>query len=73
MAKYTENDVLNALADIQRGMAAAKAAKLWSVPRTTLRNRLRGTEPLKVAMRIANGFLLAKRNLLLNGFALKVL
>ena len=50
MAKYTENDLLNALADIQRGTAAAKAAKLWSVPRTTLRNRLRGAEPLKVAM-----------------------
>ena len=50
MAKYTENDLLNALADIQRGMAAAKAAKLWSVPRTTLRDRLRGAEPLKVAM-----------------------
>ena len=48
MAKYTENDLLNALADIQRGMAAAKAAKLWSVPPTTLRDRLRGAEPLKV-------------------------
>ena len=49
MAKYTENDLQNALSDIQNGMAAAKAAKVWSVPRTTLRHRLRGREPLKVA------------------------
>ena len=50
MAKYTENDLQNALADIRKGMAAAKAAKLWSVPRSTLRTRMRGAEPIKVAM-----------------------
>ena len=49
MAKYTENDLQNALSDIQNGMAVAKAAKVWSVPRTTLRRRLRGAQPRKVA------------------------
>ena len=50
MAKYTETDLQNALADIGGGMAVAKAAKLWSVPRTTLCSRIRGAEPKKVAM-----------------------
>ena len=49
MAKYTENDLQNALADIRAGMTAAKAARVWNVPRTTLRHRFRGTEPLKIA------------------------
>ena len=49
MAKYTENDLQNALADIRGGMSTAQAARVWSVPRTTLRHRLHGTEPLKIA------------------------
>ena len=49
MAKYTENDLQNALADIRGGMSAARAARVWNVPRTTLGNRLHGTEPMKVA------------------------
>ena len=50
MAKYTENDLQNALADIRGGMSAAQAARVWSVPRTTLCSRLAGVQPKKVAM-----------------------
>ena len=49
MAKYTETDLQNALADIRKGMSAAQAARVWSVPRTTLGHRLHGGKPLKVA------------------------
>ena len=49
MAKYTEIDLQNALADIRKGMTAAQAARVWSVPRTILGHRLRGGEPFKVA------------------------
>ena len=49
MVKYTENNLQNALADIRAGITAAKAARIWNVPRTTLRHRLYGTEPLKIA------------------------
>ena len=49
MAKYTENDLQNALADIRAGMAEAQAARVWNVPRTTLYRRLRGAEPRNIA------------------------
>ena len=49
MAKYTENDLQNALEDIRKGMSAAQAARVWSVPRTTLCGRIRGAEPYKDA------------------------
>ena len=42
MAAYTENDVRNALADMRNGGTIATAATHHGVPRTTLRDRLKG-------------------------------
>ena len=39
MAKYTEQDLQNALTDINNGMPVAHAARHWGVPRTTLSGR----------------------------------
>ena len=49
MAKYTEADVQNAFSDVQNGISVAKAAKIWSVPRTTLRHRLEGSTTHRAA------------------------
>ena len=49
MATYTEDDVQNALTDIENGLAKATAATRHSVPRSTLRNRLNGTQSHKYA------------------------
>ena len=42
MATYTENDIQNALTDIYNGDTIATTATYYRVPRTTLRNRLKG-------------------------------
>ena len=42
MAAYTENDVRNAFTDVRNGGAIATAATYYGVPRTTLRDRLKG-------------------------------
>ena len=44
MAAYTENDVQNALANLQNGVALATAATHHGVPRNTLRGRLDGAQ-----------------------------
>jgi len=44
MVTYTENDVQNALTDVQNGSAIATAATYHGVPRTTLRDRLNGAQ-----------------------------
>ena len=49
MAVYTENDVQNALADIQNGHALATAATVHGVPRNTLRGRLNGVQSRRYA------------------------
>ena len=49
MAKYTENDLQNALVDIQKGMTVREAARIWGIAETTLRRRFHGAEPRKVA------------------------
>ena len=43
MAIYTEDDVQNALEDLENGFALAAAATRHGVPRSTLRDRLNGT------------------------------
>jgi 4-hydroxybenzoate polyprenyltransferase len=45
MARYTEEDVQNALADLESGVALATAATRHGVPRTTLRRRFNGAQP----------------------------
>ena len=47
MAIYTEDDVQNALADLENGVALATAATHHSVPRSTLRDRLNGARPYR--------------------------
>ena len=49
MAKYTQQDVQNATSDIQNGMALTTAAKIWSVPRSTLQDRVCGTKSHQTA------------------------
>ncbi|CAG5137170.1 uncharacterized protein ALTATR162_LOCUS46 [Alternaria atra] len=45
MARYTEEDVQNALADLESGVALATAATRHGVPRNTLRGRFNGAQP----------------------------
>jgi hypothetical protein len=49
MATYTENNVQNALADIQNGGGIATTATRHGVPRTTLRGRLSGAQSCRDA------------------------
>jgi hypothetical protein len=44
MATYTEDDVQNALTDLNNGFALATAATRNGVPRNTLRGRLNGAQ-----------------------------
>ena len=49
MASYTEDDVNNALEDVENGTAVATAAVRHGIPRTTLRHRLTGVQPAQQA------------------------
>ena len=49
MAAYTENDVQNVLVDFRNGGALATTATRYGVPRTTLRDRLNGTQSCRDA------------------------
>ena len=49
MARYTEEDVQNALADLESGVALATAATRHGVPRNTLRGRFNGAQPYRHA------------------------
>jgi hypothetical protein len=49
MAKYTEADIQNALADIANGIPALTAAKNHRVPRTTFLSRISGSQHYKTA------------------------
>jgi hypothetical protein len=49
MAQYTEADMQNALVDIRNGVAKATAAARHGIPRTTLRNRVSGSQHHKTA------------------------
>ena len=49
MAPYTENDVQNILIDFQNGVALATAATQNGVPRSTLRDRVNGTQSHRYA------------------------
>ena len=44
MVRYTEDDVWNALADLEPGVALATAATQYVVPRNTLRGRVNGAQ-----------------------------
>jgi Tc5 transposase DNA-binding domain/helix-turn-helix, Psq domain len=44
MDRYTEADIQNALADIANGVPTKTAAKTHGVPRTTLRDRISGSQ-----------------------------
>ena len=45
MARYTEGDVQNALADLESGVALATAAAQHRIPRNTLRGRINSAQP----------------------------
>ena len=45
MPNYTEDDIKNALVDIENGKFVRQAAREWGVPKTTLKDRLDGAEP----------------------------
>lgn len=49
MARYTEKDVENALRDIKNGVSVKLAVKRHGVPRGTLRDRLNGAQPHRLA------------------------
>jgi hypothetical protein len=44
MAQYTEADILNALVDIANGVAVATVAAQNGIPRTTLHDRISGSQ-----------------------------
>ena len=49
MVTYTEEDVQNALADLENGVPLATAATRHDIPRNTLRGRLNGAQPHQYA------------------------
>ena len=49
MTEYTEEDVENALADLEDGLPLATAATEHHVPRNTLRGRQSGAKPIQQA------------------------
>jgi transposase-like protein len=49
MAQYTEADIQRALTDIENGVAIATAATRHGIPRSTLRDRISGSQHHKTA------------------------
>jgi DDE superfamily endonuclease/helix-turn-helix, Psq domain/Tc5 transposase DNA-binding domain len=49
MGQYTEDSISQALQAIANGQSVQKAALQWGIPRTTIRNRIRGRESRKEA------------------------
>ncbi|KAL8377079.1 hypothetical protein RB595_007969 [Gaeumannomyces hyphopodioides] len=47
MEDYTEEEVEQAVAAVQAKVPIARAARLWGIPRSTLRHRLEGTLPIR--------------------------
>jgi hypothetical protein len=40
--KYSEKDIKDAIENVNNGMSKSEAARMYSIPRTTLMNRLNG-------------------------------
>ena len=49
MALYTEDDIQNALTDLQKGATLRGAAARHSIPHTTLQGRLNGAQTARQA------------------------
>ncbi|KDN69482.1 putative transposase [Colletotrichum sublineola] len=49
MVEYTENEVDQALADINNGVSTRVASRRWGVPRSTLRHRMAGVQQRSAA------------------------
>lgn len=49
IAQYTKADIQNALTDIKKGVAIATAATQHRIPRSTLRDRISGSQHYKTA------------------------
>lgn len=49
MPTYTEDDLKNAIEAIANGKSARQASREWSVPTTTLHNRMSGCQPRQIA------------------------
>ncbi|KUI55247.1 Hemoglobin subunit beta [Cytospora mali] len=49
MTKYTEQDVEDAVVAIANGKSLRQASREWSIPRTTLHNRIAGRQPRQFA------------------------
>ena len=45
--QYTEEDVERAVEAVQAKVPISRAARLWGIPRTTLRRRLTGSVPVR--------------------------
>ena len=48
-SQYDEDSLQNAIVDVENGMTASEASKTWGVPRSTIRSRLKGSEPHDIA------------------------
>lgn len=49
MARYTEDEVNQALESIANGQSLRLASAQWGIPRSTLRHRIQGTQPRSTA------------------------
>ncbi len=47
MSSYTENDLQKALQELKSGVSQRQVAKMYGIPRSTLQNRMNGTETAK--------------------------
>ncbi len=48
-SSYTEEDINNALLDIENGLSIRRASTRWGIPRMTLFHRKHGTQPRNLA------------------------
>lgn len=44
MKRYSENDVFEAMAEVEQGSSIRVAARKWGVPKATLQDRIRGVK-----------------------------
>ena len=49
MPTYTEESLQRAILDVRTGISIHQAATSWGIPRSTLRSRLKGAEPRRLA------------------------
>lgn len=68
MKSYTEGQIAEAIAAIENGTSLRQASKTWSIPRTTLYNRISGRLPRTIAHQSRQRLSIREEDELVNWF-----